>query len=419
MANLSQATLFTHDLLLDALTLAPGRLTPDRLVALTATAWEAVLDVANQQHVTPLLYARLRDKGMQTAVPPFIWLQLRHAHQLNTLRNKIIYRELHKFSHALQTQNIPFIVLKGAFLADTVYGSIGERVIGDLDLLAPHDALPQVITISERFGYKKTQPVVLDVVLAQRHHIPAVINPMTQLAIEWHWHIVPPTAYYAIPVDELWQRAVSVTVANIPVHTLSPEDLLLHLADHISYHHEFTFGIRSLCDLSVICAVYGAVIDWDVVVDRAKQWHWERGVYLALRLAKERFGAKVPQFALDTLRPDDFAEGLVETAVTQIFTDPAEFQFVPTAFRKFQGTQGIADKARIIRDSLFPSPERMVIRYGIAPGSMSWFRLHLFRWQDLLRQAKRNLRRQSQRENTILPAVKRRNELSAWMALSE
>ncbi len=416
---MTQEANFIQNLLLDTLSLAPGRLSQEHLTPLSPAQWEALLRVANEQHVTPLLYARLREKVVETAVPDPIRQQLRHSYQINTVRNMSIYRELGKLVTALQEKDIPLIVLKGGFLADAVYGAMGERVIGDLDLLVPKEAMPQVIAVSEKSGYQKTKPVVLDIIMEQQHHIPPLINRTTQLVIEWHWHIVPPTAYHAIPVDGLWQRAKPAALTNLPVLTLSPEDLLLHIAEHLSYHHEFTFGMRSLCDLGVICAFYDGVIEWDVVVNRAKQWHWERGVYLTLRLAKERFGAKVPPFVLDRLRPDDFAEGLVETAVSQIFTDPTEFKFVPTAFRHIQGTQGIAGKARIIRDSLFPSPERMVVRYGIAPGSMPWFRLHLFRWQDLLRQAKRDLRRQSKRENTILPAVKRRNELSAWMALSE
>lgn len=409
---------FIQNLLLT--TLNPKlEIVPQQVSIVSLKDWEALFQLAQQQHVTPLLYTRLREKGVQTAVPAPIWQHLHHHHQLNTVRNKCIYRELGKISTALQEKGIPFIPLKGAFLADKVYGSLGERVVGDLDLLVLKESMPQVIAISEKLNYKNTKPVVLDVILKQSQHLPPFSNRMIGLEIEWHWHIVSPTAHNAIPVDGLWLRAMPTSVANIAAHTLSPEDLILHIADHVSYHHEFTFGMRSLCDLSVICVFYDANIDWDVVVERAVQWRWQRGVYLALKLAKVHFGASVPQFVLDALRPADFREELVETAVSQIFTNPAEFQFVPTAFRRFQGTQGIVNKLGIVRDSLFPSPERMVVRYGIAPGSMSWLKRHLFRWQDLMRQAIWSLRRQSQREEAILPAVKRRNELSSWMAISE
>lgn len=405
-----------HSLLPDALSLEPGRLKYGRLQSLSPHQWEGLIVVAEEQHVTPLLYARLRDKGMETAVPPHIRQKLRHRYQGNTVRNLSIYGELRRLAAALQAQNIPFIALKGAFLADTVYGSMGERIVGDLDLLVPKEAMSQVITISETLDYRKTKPIVLDVWLEKRHHIPAFMNRKVRLAIEWHWHIVRPDTYFAIPVAGLWQRAIPATVAGIPVLTLSPEDLVLHIADHISYHHEFTFGVRSLCDLGSICAFYKEAIDWDVVGERAKKWCRQRGIYLALRLAQERFGATVPQSVMKALRPVDFTKGLVETAVTQAFINPAEFQQVPTAFRHFQRAQGVVNKGHIIRDSLFPSPERMAIRYGIVPGSMPWLQRHLFRWQDLIRQTFQNLRRLPQSKESLLPAIQRKNDLSAWMA---
>ena len=407
-----------QNLLLELISAQANRPSAAQLAALSPHQFEALLQLAEQQDVTPLLYAKLKVKGMETAVSLPVLNTLRHNYQLNTVRNKSIYRELKQLADALQAASIPTIVLKGGFLADAVYGAIGERVVGDLDLLVPKEAMPQVITISEYFGYVPTKPVVLDMILDQRHHIPPFTNSAIPLEIEWHWHIVRPTPH-AFPVTELWQRAIPTTIAGIEALMLSPEDLLLHIADHLSYHHEFSFGMRSLCDIAAICERYRDTIQWDVFVNRANQWQWERGVFLALQLAKNKLGAVVPPDVLTQLRPDDFVDELLETAVSQLFTNPIEFQYIPTALRNLEKAQGITDKLNIIRHSLFPSPALMVERYGIAPGSMNWIQLHLFRWGDLWQQTMRNLVHQRHNKEEIMPIIKRRNKLSTWMAMEK
>lgn len=404
---------WSHTCLFEILALRSDR--KDKIALVTDDQWEQLLTLAKVQHVTPLVYTRLRDKGMETAVPPNIWHTLQLQYQLNTMRNLSLYRELKQLAIRLAEAAVPLIVLKGAFLADAVYDSMGERIVGDLDLLVPIDNLPQVLEISKELAYQPDKPIILEAVLRRQRHLPFFIHPERLLVVEWHTHIVHPDARHVIPLQPLWDRAVQSSVIDIPILTFCPEDLLLHVAEHLSYHHEFSFGLRSLCDISVICDHYQAEIEWAGLVERVNTWRWERGVYLAFRLAVDHLGAAIPQAVLDGLRPKDFIDELLQTAVSQLFTDPRTFDSVPTAYRELKKATSLPEKAGILYRSLFPTPERMQVRYGLDAHAMGRMQRYLYRWRDLLRQLQQNRQRRATLTTAVQPAIRRRNQLSTWM----
>jgi len=74
-----------------------------RLTDLSSKRWQAFLTLAKTQQVMPLLWHRLRQKGLNEAVPLDVAESLREASRRNTLHNLRFYGELRRLLSALRS----------------------------------------------------------------------------------------------------------------------------------------------------------------------------------------------------------------------------------------------------------------------------------------------------------------------------
>ena len=66
---------------------------------------------------------------------------------------------------------------------------------------------------------------------------------------------------------------------------MSPEFLLLHVCAHLACNHLFSFDLRALADIAEIGRAHPGM-DWDAFAEQARMHRWQRGVALALALAR-------------------------------------------------------------------------------------------------------------------------------------
>ncbi len=85
---------------------------------------------------------------------------------------------------------------------------------------------------------------------------------------------------------------------------LSPEDTLIFLA--ISLAKPDAHVLMFLCDITELLNKYTGVMDWDYIVNSAKNWRIASTVYTSLNLARHLLGAQVPDPAIKTLAPGVF-----------------------------------------------------------------------------------------------------------------
>ena len=108
-------------------------------------------------------------------------------------------------------------------------------------------------------------------------------------------------AAVGIPIEDFWARARPVQIASVPTLVFGHEDLLLHLAMHLTAD-AFVGRVRTLCDIGETCRRYGDAIDWSQLIARACAYDLAKPLYYSLRLARELVGAGVPSQALMALR---------------------------------------------------------------------------------------------------------------------
>ena len=128
-----------------------------RLSSLLPERWQEFMALAKTQRVMPLLWHRLRQKGLEQDVPMAVAGALREASRRNILHNLCYYGELRLLLSALKPEGIPLILLKGIFLADAVYGDIGLREMNDIDVLVRPADLTRIAEVLTGMGYSYRQ----------------------------------------------------------------------------------------------------------------------------------------------------------------------------------------------------------------------------------------------------------------------
>ena len=194
--------------------------------------WNAVLTIAADHGLTPLLYKRLKESDAQALVPADVWEGLKATYVASAVRSLHLYRELRPVLRRLGNSDISVIVLKGAFLAEAVYSDPALRSsMADVDIMVPREDLPKVqaVLLDMGFGPREREEIEL------RCRTTKGLAPFTRsgFTVEPHWNIVYPTSPFKMDIAGLWVRARPATVAGVEVLALSPEDLLLHLCLHV------------------------------------------------------------------------------------------------------------------------------------------------------------------------------------------
>lgn len=402
-------------LLIDCLKKDESTVDAARLSGLLPECWQVFLTLATSQRVMPLLWHRLRQKGLNEAVPVETAEAFRDASRQNTLHNLRFYGELRCLLSALKPEGIPLILLKGIFLADAVYGNMGLREMNDIDVLARPTDLARIAEILTDMGYAPLHPISVDVTLKSAHHLPRMVKP-DHAAFEIHWNLTLPGESYSIDPDGLWERAMQVQIAGCDALTLSPEDLLLHLCLHTSYQHQFAFGLRPSCDIAEMIVRFGSTLNWQAITASAIRRGWQRGVYLALRLARELAGADVPSDILERLRPADMPGAVLEAARAQVFTDKSLAISIPAPFAELLESDRLRDKIRIFWQRVFLPKAIIASQYSVPMDSVRIYSYYPRRFVDVLRRHGYTLKKHRQNDAPLKSFAGRTNLIANWLA---
>ncbi|MCX5786320.1 MAG: nucleotidyltransferase family protein [Elusimicrobia bacterium] len=402
-------------LLIDCLKNDKTGLDVARLSSLSTEHWQAFLALAKTQRVMPLLWHRLRQKGLERAVPAAAAKAFREAARRNTLHNLRYYGELRLLLSAMKREGMPLILLKGIYLAEAVYDEVGLREMNDIDVLARPADLTRISDILAAMGYTPLQPICADTTLKMHHHLPRMVKN-GYASFEIHWNLTGPGKSYSMDPGGLWKRAVPGQITGCDALSLAPEDLLLHLCLHTSYHHQFAFGLRPSCDIAETILRFGSALDWQTVAERAVSQGWQRGVYLALRLAGELAGASVPDDILARLRPADMEEAVLETARAQVFTDKSFAFSVPVSFAELLNSKRLWDKIRIFWQRVFLPRPVIAEQYSVPMDSVKIYGCYPRRFIDVLRRHGRTLKKFHENDALLKALVARTNHIANWLA---
>ena len=347
-------------LLLDCLRIEDAAFPLGAVNRLTAPDLKGAMEQALRHYITPLLYRRLKRFGASGFIPTDTMQALRESYFRNAARNMRLYHRLSKVLKMLNNADIPVIVLKGAHLAEVVYGKTGERVMEDVDLLFRKRDLARCQKRLREMGY-----------YPYSRHLP----------LDIHWDI--DLTVTPLSIKEIWARAQPEIIAGVETLVLSPEDLLLHLCVHLAFHHLFGFtGLRTFYDIKETIRHYQGQLEWDQVRHRARKWGAGNAIYLTLLFSRDLLHAQVPDSILSALEPEDSLPEVKSWALRQVFQKRYTERPLSPYFWKLWKSGSAWKKINPLLKLLFTPPEFLSQNYPTYYGSFRSCLYYLVRFKD-------------------------------------
>lgn len=116
--------------------------------------WEKVVLLSTKHYVFPALFCNYKKKKILEFLPQDLVAYMEHITELNRARNRQILSQAGALNQILSDAGIQGVFIKGTgFLLQDFYDDIGERMVGDIDLLVAPESYVNVIQLLKDKGY--------------------------------------------------------------------------------------------------------------------------------------------------------------------------------------------------------------------------------------------------------------------------
>ena len=196
----------------------------------------ALVEAAREQRLVALLHGAIEAAGGE-AWPPAVRDRLADEHRRLLVRGVGQLDLAARVEAILAVRGLRVLPLKGAALAESLYASVAERPMADVDVLALDGWLSSVRALEEA-GF----------LCAERaDHAWSFVDPVTRGLVELHRTVTSCGRVFRLDTEGLWTRARTGTgqVRRAP----SPADLLVQIAQHALFQHGGVLWLVQWLDL--------------------------------------------------------------------------------------------------------------------------------------------------------------------------
>ncbi|MGJ8592072.1 MAG: nucleotidyltransferase family protein [Aquaticitalea sp.] len=218
---------------------------------LSTIDWDPVVKVSSEHLVLPAIYCRLQQKHLLQYLPEDLVLYLNELTELNRQRNRSLLTEVEQISTLFKSYNINHVFIKGtALLAGTYFEDLGERMIGDIDILVASDDINQAFELLVRDGYSDLLPFNYEV--KNYRHRPRQISETRIGAIELHDQLLKHKYNHLLDKETVLKQ--KETVHGIPIPSaehLIWNTILGQQVNDRSYYYNI-LNLKGLFDVMVV-----------------------------------------------------------------------------------------------------------------------------------------------------------------------
>ena len=170
------------------------------------------IKIGSSQLLLPAIYINLKRQSLLKNIPIELGNYLKEIHKINENRNKVLLEEVDEISTLLNKNNINYAFTKGAALIiGNYYGEIGERMIGDIDIIVHENDIIKTSKILKGINYYQTN----NVVQFNHRHLPRFLNKKRIFAIEIHKNLIRDKFSKLMPSEEILKNK-KIGPENIP-----------------------------------------------------------------------------------------------------------------------------------------------------------------------------------------------------------
>ena len=192
--------------------------------------------------------------------------------------------------------NIVPTSIKGPVLAKTLFGDVGKRYFGDLDLVVRREDLLKVMSILKELGYFMISPKPgltqkqWDYYFKYKKDI-VLVNREKLVVIELHVGVSMHELLKTAEEELMWEDLEEVLIGGTLISTMNKDNTFLYLLYHGGWHLYFRlFWLRDVAE-----AMKRWDLDYQKVLDNGQRLGIDRMVGLGVTLANELFEVPIPK----------------------------------------------------------------------------------------------------------------------------
>lgn len=230
--------------------------------------WDAVVKVSTGHFVFPALYCNLRRANFLHYLPQDLVLYMKHITDLNRERNQEIIEQAKEINELLLVNNITPIFLKGTGnLLEGLYEDIGERMVGDIDILVSNHDFQKAIAILKKDGYATDKLKYMTF----HWHYPRIVKEKKICALEVHNKVLKKPYTKFLSYDTLIIKYLEI--GNYKIASYNNQLLINILPKQINDNLYFskTISLRTIYDYYLLSEKNEAIIDRKITKKIDKQ----------------------------------------------------------------------------------------------------------------------------------------------------
>lgn len=310
--------------------------------------WKELFVSAKTEGVAGLLYHHLDHLKLAPLLPKPVLKELQDNYIETSLNSLQVVAAIKALAVPLDHSGIDVIALQGLSVL-RLYGDPGLRPLSDVDLMVREKDESRLKALLEERGYRKMSCEFNDLYCS------------TRIRLDLHTHILNleriRTRQSLFPEDlgSMWKKALPFFDRPGSILLLDPYDNFIALAAH-ALKHGYSRLIW-LCDLHEWLLEHALTLEsWKNLVNRSRFWTQQRIVLYALLLVESVFDFKVPSRVKNELGCKKLSR--LERYLLSQKAGGISLNTLCLVLW-FYNIEGVKNKFRFIRETLFPRDEIM------------------------------------------------------------
>lgn len=269
---------------------------PATLKNLSMAQWDLLIRQARNAGMLARIAIICQADGLMALIPESPRRHLASASLVALRQHRELRWEVQLIEDALARTGVTVVLLKGAAYSMSGLKAARGRTMSDVDILVPHDTLPEVESALMRRGWISAAKTAYDqhYYRTWMHELPPMRHFHRGTVIDVH-HAIVPISSRSHPSSLALLSLASPVQAGSKVKSLAPQDMLLHSASHLFHEGEFEQGFRGIVDIDSLLREFGEHNGfWQSLVPRAIELELVRPLFYAVRYATLMLGTPVP-----------------------------------------------------------------------------------------------------------------------------
>lgn len=322
--------------------------------------WDYIFRKCREEGVCPLIYNHLNhlnDSKFKAYIPRAILGAFERDYYENCARNTLICEEAGKILDAFNQENIKTILLKGVFLAESIYKNLALRPMTDIDILIRKADLGKANEVLKRSGYSvppNYEDFLGNSLLSSINSLTYKASNSINFPVHLHWHLINSTwpldfLVSKIDMERIWSCAEPAKVNRIDTLTLAPHHLLIYLGQH-SFNHSFDRAIL-LSDILEILRYYKTEPNWDLLIEDAEAFSLSSVLHHSLFFASRLLSFEAAGLEKLSPRRSGFLEKMLSFCACRHIRSE-KLSYLAYLFMQ----KGFSRRSKFIAKTILPSP---------------------------------------------------------------